>query len=140
MSKTGIDRRIHPRLGLSLPVRVSSIDPETDAATRRPFFRATRAWCVNLSRGGIFVHTPEPFGSGRRVLVEITLPDGRSLDTVGRVAWVQRTTEPAYGRERAEGDGIGIEFLATAPADLAALERTLRDARGGRADAHRYVV
>lgn len=135
MSKTGIDRRIHPRLGLSLPVRVSSIDPETDASTRRPFFRATRAWCVNLSRGGIFVHTPEPFGSGRRVLVEITLPDGRSFDSVGRVAWVQRSIAPG-----GDGEGIGIEFLATAPSDVAALDRALRDAQGGRADAHRFVV
>ncbi len=140
MGKTGIERRVHPRLALSLPVRISTIDPETDVATRRPFFRATREWCTNLSRGGVFVSTSEPLVPGRRVLVEITLPDGRGFDSVGRVAWVQRSVAAGARTERADADGIGIEFLGAAPADLAALERTLREARGGRGHAYRYVV
>ncbi|MCC6640609.1 MAG: PilZ domain-containing protein [Deltaproteobacteria bacterium] len=140
MSKTGIERRVHPRLALSLPVRISTIDSETDLATRRPFFRATREWCTNLSRGGVFVHTSERLAPGRRVLVEITLPDGRGFDSVGRVAWVGRGSAPASRSESAARDGIGIEFLAAAPADRCALERTLRTAREGTGSASRYVV
>lgn len=140
MGKTGVDRRVHPRLALSLPVRISTIDPETDLATRRPFFRATREWCANLSRGGIFVHTREPLAPGRRVLVEITLPDGHGIDSVGRVAWVQRSTTPGARTEGEPGAGVGIEFLGAATADLAALERTLRTARGACGHAYRYVV
>jgi Tfp pilus assembly protein PilZ len=140
MSKTGIERRVHRRLPLSLPVRISSIDAETDVATRRPFFRATREWCVNLSRGGVFVRTTEPFAPGRRVLVEVTLPDGRGFDSVGRVAWVQRRIAPGTHAAQPDGDGIGIEFLGAAPGDLSALERALRAAGGGRDHAYRYVV
>ena len=140
MSKAGIERRVHPRLPLSLPVRISSIDAETDVVTRRPFFRASREWCANLSRGGVFIHTSEPFAPGRRVLVEITLPDGRGFDSVGRVAWIQRPIAPAGRGERAEAEGVGIEFLGAAPGDLAALERHLRTADKGRGHAYRYVV
>lgn len=137
MGKTGIERRVHPRLALSLPVSVSSIDPETDVATRRPFFRASREWCANLSRGGVFVRTSEPFVEGRRVLVEITLPDGGAFESVGRVAWTQRTLGPV---ERADADGIGIEFLGSAPDHVAALERHLRGAGSTPEHAYRYVV
>jgi Tfp pilus assembly protein PilZ len=141
MSKTGIERRVYPRLALQLPVRISTIDPETDAATRRPFFRATREWCTNVSRGGVFVTTTEPLAAGRRVLVELTLPDGRGFDSVGRVSWVQRSVGPDERSEPTDAEGVGIEFLGARPGDLAALDRTLRAAAGGGpGHAYRYVL
>jgi Tfp pilus assembly protein PilZ len=140
MSKGGLDHRVDPRLALSLPVRVSSIDAETDTSTRRPFFRATRAWCVNVSRGGAFLRTSEPFEPGRRVMVQIHLPDGHLFDSVGRVAWIRRAIPEVRWGERAEAHGLGIEFLAAAPADVAALERTLRAAGKGHEHDRRYVV
>ena len=140
MSKAGIERRVHPRLALSLPVRISTIDAECDVVTRRPFFRASREWCANVSRGGVFVRTSEPFALGRRVLVELTLPSGRAIDSVGRVAWIQRRVSPAACGERAESEGVGIEFLGASPEGIAALERTLRGAGPGREHVHRYVV
>jgi len=141
MSKGEIHRRVHPRLALSLPVHVSAIDAEMDTTTRRPFFRATRAWCANLSHGGVFLRTSEPFEEGRRVMVEISLPDGHRFDSVGRVAWILRPIPPASGcGERADAHGVGIEFLAAAPADAAALGRTLRAASKGHEHVHPYVV
>ncbi len=136
MSKSGIERRVHPRIPLNLPVRISTIDPETDVATRRPFFRASREWCANVSRGGVFIRTEEPFSPGRRVLIELTLPDGRAIDSVGRIAWIKR---PLARSEQPDAEGIGIEFLGARSEDLAALERFLRITGRG-ADPHGYVA
>ena len=137
MSKAESERREHRRIALSLPVRISSIDPETEVETRRAFFRATRDWSANISRGGLFVRTAEPFAKGRRVLVELTLPDGRAFDSVGRVARIERS---APGAERADADGIGIEFLGVAPDDVVALERCLRTSEKSHEHAPRYLV
>jgi uncharacterized protein (TIGR02266 family) len=136
MSKSGIERRVHPRLPLNLPVRISTIDPETDVATRRPFFRASREWCANVSRGGLFIRTEEPFSPGRRVLIELTLPDGRGFDSVGRIAWTKR---PLTQSEQADAKGIGIEFLGARSEDLATLERFLRSSSRG-TDPHGFAA
>ena len=40
-----------------MPVRISTIEPERDPWTGRPFFRATEETCGNLSEGGAFVRT-----------------------------------------------------------------------------------
>lgn len=137
MGNPGIERRIHPRQDTSLPVRISTIDAETDRRSRAPFFRASREWSANVSRGGVFVRTSEPLAMGRRVLVELTLPDGRCIDSVGRVAWVQRRIP---GGEEPTAEGIGIEFLGAAPDDLLALERFLRTQRSDGVAAHGYLV
>lgn len=137
MGNPGARRREHRRHAATLPVRISTVDAETDLATRKPFFRASREWCANLSRGGLFVRTDQPFGAGRRVLLEITLPDGRTVEAVGRVAWTRRSV--ARG-ERGDSDGVGVEFLAVSAEDLAALERFLRSESRGHAVPHGYVA
>lgn len=137
MGKPGARRREHRRHPATLPVRVSTVDAETDLATRRPFFRASREWCANLSRGGLFIRTDQPFGAGRRVLVELTLPDGRRVEAVGRVAWTRRS--PTRG-ERSDADGVGVEFLAVGTEDLAALERFFRSESHARAIPHGIVA
>ena len=54
------ERRRHPRVPVELPVRLSTIDPEIDPRTGRPYFRASREMCANLSRGGLFIRTARP--------------------------------------------------------------------------------
>ena len=76
-------QRRHRRIAVHMPVRISTIDPETDPRTGRPYFRATREYCANLSRGGAFIRTSDPLSPGRRVLVEIHMP----VEAIGRVAW-----------------------------------------------------
>ena len=49
--------------------------------------------CSNLSRGGVFVRTGELLEPGRRVLVELSLPNGSQVEAIGRVAWTKRTLE-----------------------------------------------
>jgi uncharacterized protein (TIGR02266 family) len=115
-------KRRHPRIPVTLPVRISTIDPEVDPRTGRPYFRASREYCANLSRGGLFIRTREPVAPGRRVLVELHFPDGRPLEAVGRVAWSKRVLSLAG--ESTE-DGVGVEILGAPPEQLAALESFL---------------
>ncbi len=115
-----MERRRHPRVPLALSIRVSSIDPEIDPWTGRPFFRSSQELCANLSRGGAFIRTREPFAAGRRLLLELALPDGRPLEAVGRVAWTRVVLRPAGSDD--DATGVGVEFLGGVPDDLARLE------------------
>ena len=117
-------RRRHPRVDVTLPVRISTIDPEVDPRTGRPYFRASREVCANLSRGGLFIRTQEPPTPGRRVLVEMHFPDGSPLEAVGRVAWSKVVLAPG---QEPEENGVGVEFLGAPPDQLTALETFLSD-------------
>ena len=66
----------YSRLSVRVPVRISSIDPEFDPTTGKPFFYTSEEVCLNLSRGGAFVATGDGIAPGRRLLVELDLPDG----------------------------------------------------------------
>ena len=120
MPEDPTERRRHRRVPLALSIRVSSIDPETDPWTGRPFFRSSHELCANLSRGGAFIRTREPFAAGRRLLLELELPDGRPLEAVDRVAWTRVILRPAGGDD--EATGVGVEFVGGVPDDLARLE------------------
>jgi Tfp pilus assembly protein PilZ len=113
------DRRRHRRVEASMPVRLSTIEPERDPWTGRPFFRASLETCGNVSRGGAYVQTVEPLAPGRRILLELTLPDGQAVEAIGRIAWSKRVLTP---RERDVQAGIGVEFLGGAADQFAALE------------------
>ena len=126
MSEQYSDRRRHPRVPARWPVRISTIEPERDPWTGRPFFRSSQETCSNVSRGGAFVHTPEPFAPGRRILIEIELPDGSPVEAIGRVAWTKRVLAP---RERDRDAGVGIEIVGGAPDQLSALERSVDEMR-----------
>jgi hypothetical protein len=128
MSQTSSTRR-HRRIALRVPVDVSTIDPERDPSTGRPFFRSCQELCGNLSTGGIFITTAEPPSPGRRLLVRIHTPDGFSIETLGRVAWRAYGPEPG-GNER----GVGVEFIGPSAATRAALERIVSGAHGPRAE------
>ncbi len=112
-------RRRHERIDSEIPVRISTIEPERDPWTGRPFFRTLQETCANVSRGGVFIKTAEPLDPGRRLLVEIRLPSGRPLEAIGRIAWVKRVLSPD---RRESGSGIGIEFLGGASEQLQALD------------------
>jgi Tfp pilus assembly protein PilZ len=120
----------HQRVNVQLPVRISTIDAEIDRETGKPYFRTSEETCANVSRGGAFVATPEPVAPGRRVLLEIDLPSGDSIQTIARVAW-SRVQLAEGGTD--EKVGIGVEFLGGSPEHLAALERYVsRTARASR--------
>jgi len=125
--------RRHQRIALRIPVDVSTIDPETDPRTGRPYFRDCQELCGNLSTGGMFIATPEPPSPGRRLLLRIHAPGGGRIETLARVAW--RTPGLEAGAPEV---GVGIEFLAASAETRAALERivnaspaTSRESSGG---------
>ncbi len=109
----------YERIAAGIAVRISSIEPERDPWTGRPFFRSLQETSENVSRGGVFVKTTEPFDPGRRLLIEIKLPTGQPLEAIGRVAWVKRGVS-ANPRENVSG--VGIEFLGAASEHFEALE------------------
>ena len=80
------NRRRYDRISTEIPVRISTIEPERDPWTGRPFFRASKEVCANVSHGGVFVKTNEPLKPGQRLLIEVNLPDSLSLEAIGRVA------------------------------------------------------
>ena len=113
------NRRRHRRIATEIEVRLSTIEPERDPWTGRPYFRASQELCSNVSRGGAFVKTNEPIDPGRRVLVEVHLPSGRPLEAIGRVAWTKHVMTP---NPRDASSGIGVEFIGGASEQFAALE------------------
>jgi Tfp pilus assembly protein PilZ len=119
--------RRYERIAAGIAVRISSIEPERDPHTGRPFFRSLQETCENVSRGGVFVKTAEPFDRGRRLLVEIKLPTGQPLEAIGRVAWVKRAVS-ANPDENVSG--VGIEFLGAASEHFEALEAYINHRTG----------
>lgn len=119
------------RLKLSVPIRISTIDPETDPESGKPYFRSTEELCENISRGGVFLVTHEPVSTGRRLLVEVSLPGGPELQTIGRVAWTRCELDTGGKQVRS---AIGIEFVGGSADQLSALEgfvnRSLRPSTG----------
>ena len=101
------ERRRYPRAHLQVPIRMSTIDPELDPWTGRPFFRTCEETVADLSRGGARVRSHEPLAPGRRLLLELDLPDGRSFEAIARVAWAR--VEPGTSDDATYG--LGLEFL-----------------------------
>ena len=113
------NRRRYDRISTEIPVRISTIEPERDPWTGRPFFRASKEVCANVSHGGVFVKTNEPLKPGQRLLIEVNLPDSLSLEAIGRVAWTKRVLKP----NAPDGEsGIGIEFIGGASGQFAELD------------------
>lgn len=113
----------HPRGAVHLPVRISTIDAETDAETGESFFLSTDEQCQNLSRGGLFVATDEAVPTGSRLLVELELPGGLAIEAIGRVAWSRSPLAEAAQEGDPPQPGLGIEFLDGSSRDLTAVER-----------------
>lgn len=108
---------------VDVPIRLSTIDPEIDPWSGRPFFRSCEEAVADVSHGGARVRSAEPLGPGRRLLLEMDLPDGRAFEAIARVAWARLDpNDPA-------GYGLGLEFLGGSPDQAARLDALLRDPR-----------
>ncbi|MCZ6783213.1 MAG: PilZ domain-containing protein [Proteobacteria bacterium] len=123
MPEEGLNHRRHRRLPVKMNVRIATIDPERDPVSGKPYFRSSEETCANVSRGGAFVSTQEPVAPGRRLLLDIQIPNGPSVQAIGRVAWTRTTVTPSGIREES---GIGVEFLGGSPEHFDALEDFIR--------------
>jgi len=80
----------------------------------------SRITTVDLSRGGIFISTPEPLKSGSEVSLTITSKDGEPFEVKGLVRWL-REDEIADGKS-----GMGIEFVNISDNDRKKIEEIIK--------------
>jgi ubiquinone biosynthesis protein len=111
------DRRLHPRLGVEIRVRVRG--------AARDFLLRTE----NISRGGLFLHTqsgrPAPFHPGARLEAELRAGTG----VIPLRLEVVRVVDPPGPQDYASTGGVGCRFVDLTPAAREQLERLLRAAR-----------
>ena len=120
-ANTGLQQ--YPRTAMAVPVRISTIDPEVEPNTGKPFFRSTEETTANLSHGGAFFPSWEPLAAGRRVVVAIDLPSGEEVQLTGRVAWTRRELRRPIKDTAATG--YGVEFSTSSENELDVLDRLI---------------
>ncbi len=121
----------HRRVSIRVPIRISTIDPEKDPSTGKLFFFTSDEFSADISRGGVFVVTPEPIEPGRRLLVEVEIPGGSNIQTIGRVVWKRIETGQAGASPR-DRHGVGVQFTSGRPDLFNELERYVEKQAGRR--------
>ena len=54
---------------------------------------------IDVSDGGLCIRSSEAVNCGRRVVLELDLPDGRTCDVSGRVVWLEpRASAGSFAR------------------------------------------
>ncbi len=104
------DRRRFPRLSVPVYYRPARLF-------------GPRAPARDLSLGGVRILTDDSLAVGKRLEIELFLPDGGSLTVNVRVAWVRPLNDESAQYE------AGLEFLGIDPAQAKLLERCVMDAR-----------
>ncbi len=121
-ANTGVQR--YQRVATTVPVRISTVDPETDPTTGKTFFRSTEETTANFSQGGAYLRSWEPLEAGRCVIVTLDLPKSEELQLSARVVWTRRELRPA-ACEQIEEPGYGVEFYGLSKRELAVLDRLM---------------
>lgn len=107
---SGSERRVHPRLPLRMLVqfRSESVDD------------FMREYAGNISVGGMFIKTAEPFPYGVMIYLQFQLADGQKLiEGLGKVVHVNPPDHPS--------PGIGVEFVNLDDASRSLIEGIIRD-------------
>jgi hypothetical protein len=78
----------------------------------------------DVSVGGTRIFTDDELSVGRRLEIELFLPDGGSLNIDVRVAWVKTLSGDDFAQFEA-----GLEFLAMDPDQEKLLQRCVMDLR-----------
>jgi len=91
---TGRERRIFERAPLNMLVQFKLGDME----------EFMREYAVNISRGGMFIRTPEPHPEGSMIYLQFQLDNGSKLiEGLGKVVHVN---PPSHA-----SPGMGVEFV-----------------------------
>jgi Tfp pilus assembly protein PilZ len=83
------EARRFSRLRVELTARLAFLDAERDHRTGSPIYRVMTVRTVDVSDGGLCVRAEEGVTTGRRVVLELDLPDGRTYDLAGMVVWLE---------------------------------------------------
>ena len=112
------------RSTVRIPLRLSTIDPKTDPGSHRPYFLTSEEYSANVSRGGAFVLTDETLDPGSRLVIELELPNGPTVQRIARVVW-NRISIPGVESIANRRPGIGIEFIGGRADHVQEFERYL---------------
>jgi hypothetical protein len=90
------EARQHPRRQVACTASLATLEPERDAATGAAYFLVTPASTLDVGDGGVGLQVESTLSEGRRVLVDLTLEDGRNFARAGRVAWTSRDAHGSH--------------------------------------------
>ena len=97
-----IDKRQHERRSIELKVVYRSITNFLDDYT------------ANISIGGCFLSTQQPFSMGQTVELALILPTGQSINATSIVRWVSND---------GEFPGVGVQFTLLSERDRRMIEQ-----------------
>lgn len=110
----GIERRKFLRLSIGVDVNWQRMDQSPETSSSKNTAR-------NISEGGICLMVYEPLFINQKIKLEFTLPTGRLIKALGRIAWVDSfevTTKNEPGRF-----DVGVEFIEIADGDRAEIQK-----------------
>lgn len=73
-------------------------------------------YTANISIGGCFLSTQQPFKMGETIELALVLPTGQSINATGVVRWI--ATDSAF-------PGVGVQFTVLSDRDKRLIERLL---------------
>ncbi|MBI5511258.1 MAG: TIGR02266 family protein [Deltaproteobacteria bacterium] len=111
------DRRVYPRLPLKLVVQFRLHDLQ----------EFMREFAVNVSAGGMFIRSTDPYPKGAFVYLQFRLADGAKL--IEGLAKVVHVNPPAHAVP-----GMGLEFVNLDAASQELIDRIVRERGGDAAD------
>lgn len=107
MSEDQSNRRKYPRYNAPICYRSASL-----FSARKPL--------VNISLGGIRIYSDDEFKIGKRLEIELILPDDTVLTCTAKVVWQKLLTDGAGARY-----DTGLQFLDISPDHVGRLSETL---------------
>ena len=106
------ERRKNERVPISLEVRY---------ATQQGF---VSDWIMNLSRGGMFVHSDSPLPVGTVISITLIVPGGQPIEIEGEVKWVVQRSPSA-----AVIPGMGVKITNISDESRKILEDLVEEAK-----------
>jgi hypothetical protein len=106
-------RRRYPRFDVDLPLEYNEVN---SSITRH-------ARALNLSEGGMLIHSPEQLEIGRQMKSKLSFPLGSEMNTIemqGEVVWTKTSLNGEWRDYRS-----GVRFLGALPKDKAKLTHLL---------------
>jgi Tfp pilus assembly protein PilZ len=82
------EARRFTRRPVELTARLACVDAQRDPRTGEALFWMMTVRTIDVSDGGLCIRAEQPVDCGRRVVLELDLPDGRTFDVAGRIVWL----------------------------------------------------
>ena len=101
-----IDKRQHERRDIQIKVVYRSITNFLDDYT------------ANISIGGCFLSTHQPFEMGETIELALILPTGQSINATGVVRWTSH--DPSF-------PGVGVQFTVLSDRDKRLIQQILAE-------------